>query len=102
MPIPSPAPVKETAQDNNNRNFYNELQRLYGEVVDIADTGVGVDTDFSVSHNLNKIPTHVEILVKEGQSNAYLAIRPGSVAWSRSAVSLQCNTANAAIRVRIV
>jgi len=102
MAISSPKIVKDTDQQRNNLAFYQELTRQAGEVIDIADTGVGANADFSVSHGLGRKPQHVEVLVKEVQSNAYLTLRPGTVAWSETTISLQCNTANAALRIRVL
>ena len=101
MGLPVPQPVQETAQNMNNQNVWREIQIIQGQVIDIADTGVAADTEFSVAHGLARVPSNVEILVKEGQTDAYLSIRPGATAWTNKLIYLDCSSANAALRIRI-
>lgn len=95
-----PNTVSETNQNINNTNFYNELQRLRGYVVQVS-TGVAADTEFTVSHTLGYLPLNVEVLTSEGQTDAYILVKPSGTAWSRTAVYLKCNTATATLTLRI-
>lgn len=99
MSLPALLTVKDNDQDENNFNVWREIQRMQGQEITIADTGVAADTDFTVNHTLGYVPEAIQVLVYEDQSNAYLAIRPGTVAWTKTTVSLQANTANANIKI---
>jgi hypothetical protein len=84
------------------RRLSHDLSRHRGEIVDISSTGVSANTTFSVTHHLGYIPDQVEVLVgRNTTTSAYVAVRPSGVAWTASTVSLQCNTTNAALRLRI-
>lgn len=100
MSIAEPQAVEDSLQFINNQNFFRELLELRGDVIDIT-TVVSADTDFSVTHGVGRIPTNVEVLVKEGQTSAYILVRPGSVAWTTTTINLQCNTNTATFRIRI-
>lgn len=102
MPLEHPPTIP------NDRDLDDWLIKLYysfvlidGDIIEISDTGVGADTEFSVSHGLARIPNHVEILVSEGQTDAYLSIRPGSTAWTDQLIYLDCSSANAALTIKV-
>lgn len=95
-----PAPVKDQAQDTNNLANYVALTRVVGDTQDVS-TGVGADTEFSVSHGLGYVPNNVLVLVKQGQTDAYLAVKPSGTAWTNKLVYLKCNTASATLRLLI-
>lgn len=96
-----PQKVKDSVQEQVNNAFYHDFRKHEGAVVDIDDTGVGADTEFSVRHNLDYLPDQVELLTKTGQTDAYLTIKPSGTAWTRTLAYLKCSEANAALRVRI-
>ena len=60
-----------------------------------------VDTEFSVAHALGRVPSYVELLVAEGQTDAYIQIRPGATAWTNKLVYLDCSEANCALKIRV-
>lgn len=99
--IDAPIVVKDFQQQQNNNSFYNAVRELIGQVIDIASTGVSADTEFSVKHGLGRVPSQVQLLVKQGQTDAYLSIRPGPTAWTSTLIYLDCSAANAALRIRV-
>jgi hypothetical protein len=93
--------VPEQKQFENNLQLKTAVEYVLGQEVTIPDTGTA-DTTFSVSHSLGRIPEHVQLLIgKADTTSAYVQIRRGATTWTRSMVYLQCNTANAAITIRI-
>lgn len=81
---------------------YLELLRLQGQVIAVADTGVGADTEFAVTHDLRIVPSLAEALINTSStSSAYVQIRPSGTAWTATTIYLKCNTANAALLVRV-
>lgn len=101
MSLMTPQPVDDKKQDSNNFNFYREIVNLEGHVVDVTTTGGVAGTEFSVSHGLGRVPTNVEVLTKQGQTDAYILVKPSGTAWTNKIVYLHCNTDNAALRLRI-
>lgn len=99
--IIKPLPVEDVTQTINNRTSFHAISTHQGHIVSVATTGVVAGTDFNVTHGLGYVPTYVELLVNESQSDAYLSVKPGSTAWTSSQVTLQCNTDNAALTIRI-
>ncbi len=99
--ISAPRVTADSVQRQNNDSFYREILKILGQVVDIASTGVGADTEFSVAHGLGRVPDNVQLLVKQGQTDAYLSIRPGPTAWTNKLIYLDCSSANAALRIKI-
>ena len=75
--------------------------RHVGEEIDVDDSGAAANAEFAVTHHLGFIPNQVELLVREGQTDAYLQIRPGATAWTKTAIYLDCSSANAALRLRV-
>lgn len=100
--ISAPRRVSDPLQDQINRELYQGMIRHIGQIVDIDNSGVSANSEFAVPHSLGVVPSHVQILVHEGQSNHYLSIRPGPTAWTRENVYLECNSSDANIRLRIV
>ena len=94
-------PVKDQTQEWNNRTLFKIGSDHIGQVVDVTDTGVGANTEFAVNHTIGYKASQVELLVREGQSDVYLTIKPSGTAWTITNVYLKCNQANAAMRVRI-
>ncbi len=96
-----PQRVRDSIQEQINTSFHNEINRHEGQVVDITDTGVGANTEFSVPHALAYIPDQVEVLVTEDQTDAYIEVKPSGTAWTKTAIFLKCNTANCAMKLRL-
>jgi hypothetical protein len=55
------------------------------------------NTDFTITHGLGYIPTTI---IGQDTNNGGLLYR-GSVAWTKTAVTLRCTTATAAYNVRL-
>ena len=55
------------------------------------------NTDFTVAHGLGYVPTTI---IGQDTNNGGLLYR-GSVAWTKTAVTLRCTTATAAYNVRL-
>lgn len=96
-----PQKISNSTQDQNNFLFFRELSLLIGEVVDVTNTGVAADTEFSVVHGLGRVPSEVRLMVKQGQTDAYLSIRPGPTAWTNTRIYLDCSSANANLRLKV-
>lgn len=95
-----PKTVGDSNQYQNNYDFYTEIRRLIGQVIEVTST-VAADTEFSVAHGLGRVPTNVQLLVKQGQTDAYISIRPGATAWTDKLIYLDCSEANAEFRIRV-
>ncbi len=87
--------------EGNFRSIVYAHDRHVGEEVDVTNSGVAADAEFAITHHLGFIPNQVELLVRPGQTDAYLQIRPGATAWTKTKIYLDCSSANAALRVRI-
>lgn len=96
----TPQPVDNGHQVYNNRVFYKAISDMVGDVVDIV-TAVGADTEFYVEHGLQRVPMQVDVLTKQGQTDAYIAVKPSGTAWTKTRVYLKCNTATCSLRLRI-
>lgn len=94
-------PVTDQTQEHNNKAIFKVVSDHIGQVIDIADTGVGANTEFSVNHTIGYKASQVELLTKEGQTDAYLTIKPSGTAWTSTVVYLKCSSANAALRIRV-
>lgn len=101
MSLQTPQPIKDPSQDSNNKLFYRELLYLKGQVIDIDDTGVVAGVEFAVEHGMRRVPSQVEVLVKEGQTAGYLSVQPGATAWTNTTIYLLCNTNNCNLRLRL-
>lgn len=94
--------VEQARIDLNFRAIVDILSYLIGHEVYIADTEVGSNTDFVVQHSLGRIPNHASLLITDDDSSSdYIQIRPGTSSWTTSDITLQCNVANAAFKIRI-
>lgn len=101
MPLEAPPRFKDRDLDNWLTKVFYAFCGNEGDIVLVSNTGVGIDTEFAVSHGLAKIPSYVEILVTEGQTDAYLQIKPSGTAWSDYFIYLKCSAANAAFKIKL-
>jgi len=72
-----------------------------GQDIEVT-TVVGADTEFAVNHDLERIPTSVQVLVTENQTDAYIEVKPSGTTWTDRIVYLKCNTATATLKVRVL
>ena len=100
MTLAAPQPVSDQAQQATNLQFYVQLSDHLGQVVTKA-TGVGANTEFSVSHNLGRIPSQVELLVAEAQGVNHVTIRPSGTAWTKTNIYLHSSVATVTLKLRI-
>lgn len=100
MTLAAPQPVSDSAQAQNNMSFYVALSEHLGQVVTKA-TAVGANTEFSVSHNLGRVPSQVELLVAEGQGHNHVTIRPSATPWTKTLIYLESSIATVTLKLRI-
>lgn len=94
--------VPDSRQQRNNESLRSDIQYLLGEEIEVTDTGVAADTEFSLAHGLRRVPDHVELLVpSSGTTAAYVQIRPSGTAWTNKLVYLKCSQANGALKIRV-
>lgn len=87
-------------QKKTNFKSDDDIRRLQGFVIDVS-SNVGANTEFEIPHDLGYLATNVEVLVYDGQTDAYISVKPSGTAWTRNSVFLKCNTANCTMRLRI-
>ncbi len=73
---------------------------IQGQILTVS-TAVGANTEFSVSHGLAKVPNYVVALCTQGQTDAYVEVKPSGTAWTDTAIFLKCNTATATFKLKI-
>lgn len=80
-------------------SFGNGIARdnIDGEWAAVADTGAA-DTDFTITHNMLRIPVG---WIAMNQTKAGVLYK-GSVAWTKTTITLKCNVANDSILIFIV
>ena len=80
-------------------SFGNGITRdnIDGEWGAVADTGAA-DTDFTITHNMLRVPVGVILMTQTKAGVIY----KGSVAWTKTTITLKCNVANDNILVFIV
>lgn len=108
MSLESPPQIKRFDGNVLTSELQIYLNRIYGEFVNFVgsvvtvSTGVLANTEFVVPHLLQKIPTYVHVLTVQGQTDAYLLVKPSGTAWTTTNAYLKCNTDNATVTLRII
>lgn len=93
---------KDDIQNRINLGIAEALSYLVGQEIEIGNTGVVANTNFTVQHSLGRVPDHVENLIPANASSAGTSlIYPGTTAWTASTITLRCTRANAALKIRI-
>ena len=62
-------------------------------------TPVGANTDFTIAHNLNRVPISIGF---QDTNNGGVLYRSPATAWTKTTVTLRCTTASAAYNVGII
>jgi hypothetical protein len=85
---------------NRNISFGTQVdgedQNIAGKMVEVTSTGV-VNTEFSVVHNLNRIPLFFDIKY----NNTTGVVYDSGTAWTNTQAFFKCSAANAHLRLFI-
>ena len=78
-------------------NLADEIDRINDYIiVEIADTGTA-DTEFTVSHDLNRIPVYYLVVYSDKACSVY----DSGTAWTDSEIYLKCDAANVNIKLKL-
>lgn len=78
-----------------------EFSNLKHTVIDIADTG-SANTDFTVTHNLGRIPTFYFYIINTSTTAKAGIVYKGSLEWTTTTITLRCTVANSVLKVLIL